>query len=56
VRRLPPPLPRRAPPPVPSRATATSASNDPFAPLVPFAPPRRDAQVVSWPPVALKAG
>lgn len=47
---------RRLPPPVPRRSSAAGASADPFAPLVPFTPPARAAQVVSWPPVALKAG
>jgi hypothetical protein len=47
---------RRLPPPVPRRSSAAGVSADPFAPLVPFTPPKREAQVVSWPPVALKAG
>jgi hypothetical protein len=47
---------RRLPPPIPRRSSGAGASADPFAPLVPFTPPQREAQVVSWPPVALMAG
>jgi hypothetical protein len=47
---------RRLPPPIPRRSSAAGVSADPFAPLVPFTPPQREAQVVSWPPVALMAG